>query len=200
MLDLSELTAEIEPQMVDADVVRRVAMAAKRKHGWCAEVEKALKDAGIDPEPKKRQVRVHFTGTVALDVDPAEYKGLDEDAIKEKVRAKATFAIGKNGSISEISEIEVIKKEVHEAIPVSSASDLAERAAARFPGYTARYASQDGRVYHLFLTSVLQGAASYFIDAVCSDDFALRDLTETSPRGENRVCRKCQDRAERRTL
>lgn len=170
--------------------VREVAKKYTDRHGWCGEVDRALREMGIRPEPN---LQITVSTTLGFDVDlvvtPSMLAGLDEAAQKAKV-CTVLGPLSIAGNLRANGSIRLTPEQI---------SDLNLKTTTRNDGGAWLYTSNEGRVKHYFIVPESTGRYNV-VDAVCGQSTTRNDLTALSTRGEDRHCAKCEERLPRRRL
>jgi hypothetical protein len=195
------LNIEVEQEHPDVtalkEQVREVAQKYARRHNWCAEVNRALAEAGIiDPRPKKMSVEILFTVGDSEEQRAIKRFPLADLAGKTPEEQNAWVAEQITPKVEvagvEVTSLNVMVRDLNEVT-------RAARSGLEYPtGYVHFYTSNDGRVAHLMedpgvevTDGWLQRNGRY---ALCTQ-VAYLAVTE-SARSEGRVCPHCLARAE----
>lgn len=195
-LDMSQFTTTTTdtPEVAALKAkVKTVATKYTNRHGWCEEVNKALKEIGIDDEKT-------ITIGVSLDFLPEPVKttilpsllaGLDDDAQRAAVAAKLKtirYAVG-----SDTGEIPVTFANVTDVSlwtpPSVAANDR--------PGDRWLFASDLGRSRHLYQN--IDSSEGRTVWTVCNQSHYRSRLTDKHGENPDARCVECIRRAARRT-
>lgn len=189
-LDLSQyVTSTDTPELAEFKAkVRTVAKKYTDKHGWCAEVNRALKELGIEDE---KQVKLGVTTSMGLQLEvkvaPSLLNGLDENAQKQKV-VEVIGPLSLSGGTSVTAVISLTPETITEMKVV----EVTEVTPAEPPqGWEWAYTSDEGRVLHLFQDD---RHGSYSV-AACGTSTYYQ--TQRSSRGEARRCANCESQLAR---
>lgn len=171
---------------------QRVYVEAKKmakRHGLCDVVDKTLEALDVPPyvpEMRAVDVEVTFKGTMSVKVDvnqmagmtPEDEKKYLENLVKDKPVKNLTVKV-KDAKFGEDFSVKNIPE-----------------------GYVALFASNEGRVRHIFDGAVAQArsgeaSSSY---SLCGSNIGwynyVSHLVEESPRDEGRICARCTAKAE----
>ena len=176
--------------------VRKVAETYTRRHGWCDEVERALKELGIE-KPARIHTMVKLAtgagGTTEVNyiADPAAFAGLSEEKQIEKLAKelgplRISIAVGGqwNTETNVAVTAEMIEEWKEREIPGVGTAPA---------GYHWMYTSADGRKLHLVpIVNPDQG----YVYSSCGQYLYPRAMTANSPRGDGSQCSRCVKRAE----
>ena len=181
MIDVSAFTVDSPEVAALKAKVCEVADKYIKKNGWCGEVKRALKEAGVMQENIEVEV-VTTIGKRRMRVDPTKLVGLDDEG------QLAFFAelIGTVNLPSPwVGEVEyaVIDVNLIEKKPAEQAEQDSNWV----------YASLDGRVLHQIQTTRYASCGAWLESGTGPNTSGYRN----SPRGEDRRCVKCNRIASR---
>jgi hypothetical protein len=216
------LNISVEAEHPDVTVlkakVREVAKRYTKKHGWCAEVNKALREAGIEDDAK---VKVEIKFTVSGSAEQTATQTFAASALAGKTAEE------QNAWVADQIAPKVVVAGVEVTLPVTVidltlVEEIKPVPAAGYKdgmdypdGYVHFYTSNEGRVAHLVrkdsvLDTDLAVAGSGPGHAVSVINAWLRQrriralcgtepsyygqATASSVRAEGRVCQNCQSR------
>lgn len=196
MIDISMYDESVDSPEVAAlkERVRQVADKYTSRHGWCSEVKKALREAGVLPENKKIAVDVAFSlagsdpATSTIKVKVSELVGLDEEGQKSLISKKIS------------PEVTVAGVKINLPVNIVSFSAAPAPPSIVPEGQYGFFLSDEGRVTHLvtspsrfessedFEEKLLQNT-SQWVAALCGNGSYY--VTTSSARDENRLCANC---------
>ena len=173
MIDTSAFTVDSPEVAALKAKVREVADRYTKKNGWCGEVKRALKEAGVMQENIEVEV-VTTIGNRRMRVDPSQLVGLDNEG-------QLAFFAERIGTVNLphpwVGEIEYAVIDVN----------LIEKAEPKQSDHNWVYASLDGRVLHRVETPRYASCGTWLEPG--SGPGTSGHLV--SPRGEGRRCVKC---------
>lgn len=199
------LNIEREVEHPDVTALKaKVTTVARRyasSHGWCSVVEDALREAGVTGTSGPRNINVEVTFTVNGGEEQKAVHRFPRDplAVAESVEAQHQYVLDQIVVPSVVLGVEV-KPEV-QIIDLTEATH--GKGGLEYPdGFVHVYSSREGRVAHLLreptdrghtenLRRWLRRGLHY---AMCGS--MMSAPTEESDRSEDRVCKKCLERAQ----
>lgn len=181
-----DFTAYLQPEDSDElkkykEKVKKVADIYTKRHGWCDEVKRALRDLGIDAEPEKVAIKIstEFGLDVTARVNPSDYVGLDEDAQKAKIAdGVGTIALTHGSGRGSLR----LTPEYITSMEIISPDDLENTP------HVWRDVN-DARTSHAFNRDQVVDIASWrYLSTACGTSF---DSYRIQNSGENRRCTNC---------
>lgn len=196
MIDLSMYDESVDSPEVAAlkERVRQVADKYTSRHGWCSEVKKALREAGVLTEDKKIAVDVAFSlagsdpATSTIKVKVSELVGLDEEGQKSLISKKIS------------PEVTVAGVKINLPVSIVSFSAAPEEPSIVPEGHYGFFHTDEGRVTHLVVNpdrweteeeflKVLGRSGTTWIQSFCNNGSYYP--SDVSSRDENRLCANC---------
>lgn len=194
-LDLSEyVTSTDSPELAEyKETVKRVAQKYAKANNWCGEVNRALREMGIDPKPTTVEVAVAttigLTLTARVEVKALAGKSLDEQKAVVAKGVGTLFVSGPAGV--KASNIDLTPEGIISlALAPKPEPEVRESITTNARGAW-RYASPNGRVLHFFPQVELDNGY-HWKASTCHTTALERDMSENSPRGTGNLCIACQ--------
>jgi hypothetical protein len=187
-LDLSEYEATTDTPEVAALKAKVVAVSKKytAQHGWCGEVNRALREMGIEQAPTPLTVHVTTKHPFEFDVrvDVVELLGKTEAQQK-------TVVLNKIGTLY-LNGGTAVRSAPSFKLTAADITDLS--LPPKVAGENWLYGSDRGQVRHHFTTATLTDARDRgrtYAYPDCGMEFRTSNLSTTSPRGSGQNCDRC---------
>lgn len=196
MIDLSMYDESVDSPEVAAlkERVRFVADKYTSRHGWCSEVKKALREAGVITEDKKIAVDVTFSiagsdpATSSIKIKVSELSGLDEEGQKSLISKKIS------------PEVTVAGVKINLPVNIVSFSESPAPPSIVPEGHYGYFLSNEGRVTHLVagpekweteeeFLKLFARSGTTWITSFCNNGTYY--ASDVSSRDENRLCTNC---------
>lgn len=211
-IELGEVKQESQEVKDLKDTIKKVAKAYTDRHGWCNEVNNALRDAGITDSSTMMEVDIDVlvTAKIPVRLDVGNLKGKTQEEINKHVqdllpRACAAPYFSGSRNDTEIAntalqrtdvepykvdwQVQDINQFVPPPPPRTEIDDFMERINLDWEFYRLGFTSREGRVMHI----VNRDRWDRGYSAACHNGSpAFRQAwSRTSTRSEHRVCVQC---------
>lgn len=195
-LDLTPYVPTESPEVAALkEKVREVAMRYAKRHSWCSEVKRALREIGIE-DPRNVDVTV-TTGlgfAITVNLPPVALHGKTEDQQKRIIAARISkLVITSTGGNVKGEPIALTPEMI---VDMTLAAAASASGPDRATGWV--YTSNQGRVLH-HITEVSGrpehlslGSSGQYYYASCGITALGNSLTLESPKGEGRRCAGCE--------
>jgi hypothetical protein len=196
------LNIEVEAEHPDVTALKKnVAQVAKRyatAHGWCSVVDDALREAGVTGPSGPRNINVEVTFTInGGEEQKATHRFPREPFVGKSAEQQHQYVLDQ--IVTPVSVLGVEVRPDVQIVDLNETTGLGRDGLDYPDGYIHVYSSREGRVAHLLRLPVnepenlgrwIRRGLHY---AMCGS--LMSTPTQESDRSEDRVCKKCLDRA-----